>query len=203
MRPRPAGGRSLSHESMQVVRAGSNMSESRSDGGFTVVELLLTVTIIGILASMAVPALSRAKAVSAEASTVGSLRAIGTAQATFAASCADGYYAPALSWLTEPAAVGRAAFLGQEFSGSTVTRLDYRIRLMAGSAVAKAPASCNGLAKGESVQSYFVGADPLVKSAATGTRHFGASSDNIIYQSTKNISPFYTGVPPSPAKALD
>jgi len=127
---------------------------------------------------------------------------LAAAQATFAASCAAGYYSPAVTWLTKPATGGKVAFLGREFSVNPVTRLNYRIRLTAGPVVVKSPASCNGLAAGRSVQSYFLAGDPLVTSAATGTRHFGASADNIIYQSTTAISPFYTGVPPAPAKPI-
>ena len=61
--------------------------------GFSLVELLLVVTVVGILSAIAVPALSRAHGVAYEASTIGSLRAIHTAQALFASSCGGGYYA--------------------------------------------------------------------------------------------------------------
>ena len=130
------------------------------------------------------------------------MRAIATAQATFAASCAAGYYAPSVTWLTKAATGGKAGFLGEEFSSDTVNRLNYRIRLTAGPVVAKAPASCNGLAAGKSVSGFFVGADPLVTNPSTGTRHFATNSDNRFFQSTNNVSPFYTGVPPAPAIAL-
>jgi prepilin-type N-terminal cleavage/methylation domain-containing protein len=178
------------------------MSERRGDGAFTVIELLFTVTVIGILAAMVIPGLSKAKAVSTEVSTIGSMRAIAAAQATFAASCAAGYYAPSVTWLTKAATGGKAGFLGSEFSSDTVDRLNYRIRLTAGPVESRAPASCNGLAAGQSVSGFFIAADPLVTNPSTGTRHFATNADNRFFQSTNNVSPFYSGVPPAPAIAL-
>jgi hypothetical protein len=147
------------------------------------------------------PALSKAKAVSTEVSTIGSLRAITTAQAGYAASCGTGFYAPSLVWLTKQT-TGKAAFLGQEFSNDTVTRLNYKIQFTAGTVEPNSPASCNGLAAGQGVPTYFVGADPTVTSPSTGTRHFGMSSDSTIYQSTSFVAPFHTGTPPTPATPI-
>jgi prepilin-type N-terminal cleavage/methylation domain-containing protein len=178
------------------------MSQPRREAGFTLIELLLTVTLIGILASMVMPSLNKAKARSTEISTIGSLRAITTSQVNYAATCGGGYYAPSVTWLTKIPAVGKPAFLGQEFPGDTVTRLNYKIRFTAGAVEPKSPASCNGVAAGQSVKNYSVSADPTVTSPATGTRHFGTSSDNTIYQSTASVSPFYTGAPPAPATPI-
>ncbi len=71
--------------------------------GVSLIELLIVVAIILIIAAIAIPNLLRSRIAANQASAVGSLRTINTAQITYASTYNSGYSA-ALSYLGPPAA---------------------------------------------------------------------------------------------------
>ena len=161
----------------------------------TVIVVLLvafvSIAAVGIIAAIAVPGLLRARMSGNEASAIGSLRAINSAQAAFASSCGNGSYAPTLGSLATPPAGRQGGFVSNDLALDPSVKSGYTLALTAGDAVADAPLACNGATV---VATYFVSAAPVTP-GSTGTRFFATNQGGTLFQSTSDITFTQVGAP--------
>jgi|SRR3954464_8275110 prepilin-type N-terminal cleavage/methylation domain-containing protein len=157
----------------------------RSDAGFTLIDMLFVVALIGLLASMAIPGLMKARGAAQASSAIGTLRVVNSAELSFAITCGLGFYSPDLPTLGMAPPGSVEAFLPEDMSsGFTFMKSGYNFSL-AGTPLAGAPASCNGLGMGQAAPGYAIVGDPLDLTVA---KFFGTNSDGVIYQHSSTLS---------------
>jgi type II secretory pathway pseudopilin PulG len=169
---------------------------TRKAQGFALIDLIFVCGIIGLLCSITLPRLLLARQAAGAASAIGSMRAISSAQLTYALTCGSGFYAPSLTTLgTAPPGSQEPYISGGLGLSDTVTKSSYVIQ-MNGAAYPDAPGSCNGVAPGAASQGFRAAADP----ASPGNiRFFGTNAGNMIYEDTSTLFLVIPEVGESPA----
>jgi type IV pilus assembly protein PilA len=170
---------------MPARRQNRNRRSKLVQAGFSLVELLIVVAIIAILAGIVTPITLRARRTGNEASAIGSLRALNSAETTYAASAAKGGYATLLATLATACPGGSAAFISPDLAIDPAVKSGFTITISASTGAIAGPTDCNGTL---SQSGYYTTAVPLAGGGG-GLRAFASSETGTVFFDTSGVAP--------------
>jgi prepilin-type N-terminal cleavage/methylation domain-containing protein len=153
---------------------------TRRDEGFSLIELLLVVAIIGIVASIAVMSVIRARSAANESAAIGSLRTITSGQIVYSTTCGRGNFATELPTLAASPPDTPVPFLPPDLTAAVmVQKSGFRIEMGPSMDAVASPDDCNGVG---TFTGYYAWAEPI-EFGHSGNRSFATlSPTNVIWQ---------------------
>jgi type IV pilus assembly protein PilA len=158
------------------------MDYMKKQKGFSLIELLIVVAIILIIAAIAIPNLLRSKMAANEASAVGSLRSINTAEVTYAAAYPDTGYSLLLANLG-----GAACAAGTVATTTNACLLDQV--LSTGNKSGYTFTAVGSVVGTATVNNVFVSTAVPQGIGTTGQRGFGSDQSGVIRYTLTGVAP--------------
>ena len=148
--------------------------------GFTLVELLIVIAIIGLLAAMSMALYRNARVRGNETAAIAALRAINDAQFSYAQTCGSQRFAPTLVSLGTPMPTTGHAFLSPDLVQFDPVEYHGYLITLGGSPLTDGTLTCTGVAP---LSGYQVTAEPT-QPGLSGNRFFSTNTDRVIFEDT-------------------